>query len=63
MGDAEKDRLGPIKGGYAIGMRANIPVHEMQDHGEQYAEVIKATGNCLSDKLDAEAASRVLSGK
>ena len=63
MGDAAKDGLGPIKGGYAIGMEADIPSYEMQDHGDAYVDIIKTTGNCLSDKLNAEAANRVLSGK
>ena len=63
MGDAAKDGLGPIKGGYAIGMQADIPSYEMQDNGDQYGNVIVNAGKCLSDKLNAEAASRVLSGK
>ncbi|MBF8268949.1 MAG: hypothetical protein HW386_658 [Gammaproteobacteria bacterium] len=63
MGDAAKDGLGKIKGGYAIGMQADLQSYEMQDHGDGYGDVIKTTGNCLSDKLNAEAANRVLSGK
>jgi hypothetical protein len=63
MGDAAKDGLGPIKGGYAIGMQADLASYEMQDFGDQYGDVIKNTGDCLSDKLNAEAAARVLSGK
>ena len=63
MGDAAKDGLGPIKGGYAIGMQANLESYEMQDFGDGYGEVITSTGTCLNDKLNAEAASRVLSGK
>lgn len=63
MGDAAKDGLGPIKGGYAIGMRASLPSYEMQEHGDLYGEMIKTTGNCLSDKLNAEAAARIMSGK
>ena len=63
MGDAEKDGLGPIKGGYAIGMSASLPSYELQEQGDVYGEKIRMTGECLSDKLNADAASRVLSGK
>ncbi len=63
MGDAEKDGLGMIKGGYAIGMKAALPGYELQDYGDQYGGVIKLVGQCLADKLDKEAASRVLSGR
>ena len=61
MGNASKDGLGPIKGGYAIGMEEVIPSYEMQDHGYKYSDVVKATGTCLADKLNAEAAAKVLS--
>jgi hypothetical protein len=63
MGDAAKDGLGPIKGGYAIGMQADLESFEMQDFGDQYGDIIKNTGTCLSDKFNAEAASRVMSRK
>ena len=63
MGDAAKDGLGPIKGGYAIGMKAAIPSYEMQDYGDKYSKIINKTGTCLSDKLNEEAAARLLSGK
>lgn len=63
MGDAEKDGLGMIKGGYAIGMKAALPSYELQDYGDLYGGVVKLVGQCLADKLDKEAASRVLSGR
>jgi len=63
MGDAAKDGLGNLKGGYAIGMQADLASYEMQEAGDSYSQVIQTTGTCLSDKLNAEAASRVLSGK
>lgn len=63
MGDAAKDGLGPIKGGYAIGMKESIPSYEMQEYGDKYSKIIKSTGTCLSDKFNEEAAQRLLSGK
>ena len=63
MGDAAKDGLGPIKGGYAIGMEASIPSYEMQEYGDKYSKIINTTATCLSDKLNEEAAERLLSGK
>lgn len=63
MGDAQKDGLGPIKGGYMIGMKAKLRSYEMQDHGEFYGDKISTTSTCLSDKLNAEAAQKVLSGQ
>ena len=63
MGDAAKDGLGPIKGGYAIGMKASIPSYEMQEYGDRYSKIIETTATCLSDKFNEEAAARLLSGK
>ena len=63
MGDAKKDGLGLIKGGYAIGMKAAMPSYELQEYGDFYGDVIKSTGQCLTDKSNSEAASKVLSKK
>lgn len=63
MGDAAKDGLGLLKGGYAIGMRVSLPSYELQEHGDGYGNIIRDTGQCLSDKTNREAAGRVLSGK
>lgn len=63
MGDAAKDGLGMIKGGYAIGMKAALPSYELQEYGDLYGDVVKLAGQCLADKLDKEAANRVLSGR
>ncbi|MFQ5660583.1 MAG: hypothetical protein ACE5GZ_09155 [Gammaproteobacteria bacterium] len=63
MGDAKKDGLGMIKGGYAIGMKAALPSYELQEQGDLYGGIVKTTGQCLTDKTDKEAAERVLSGR
>jgi len=63
MGDAKKDGLGLIKGGYAIGMKAAMPSYQLQEYGGFYSEVINSTGQCLTDKFNSEAAAKVLSRK
>jgi hypothetical protein len=61
MGDAQSDGMGLIKSGYAVGMKADLPTYELMDLGDIYSSAINATGKCLSDKLNIDAAKNFLS--
>ena len=61
MADASKDGLGLSNTGYLIGQKADLPSSEMSAIGTLYGDVLSDTAGCLSDKLNREAAGRVLS--
>ena len=61
MGDSESDGMGIMKSGYAIGMRAELPTHEIMDAGDMYNAAVTATGKCLIEKFDIQAAKNFLS--
>ncbi len=61
MGDAESDGMGIMKSGYAIGMRAELPMYELMDAGDMYNAAVTATGKCLIEKFNIEAAKNFLS--
>lgn len=61
MGDAESDGMGIMKSGYAIGMRAELPTHEIMDAGDMYNAAVTATGKCLIEKFNIEVAKNFLS--
>lgn len=63
MGDAGKDGMGLLKSGYAVGMKADLPGKELKDTGDVYGEAVSAAGKCLAEKIDIEAAKRLLSTK
>ncbi|MGK0298088.1 MAG: hypothetical protein ACI9XC_001706 [Gammaproteobacteria bacterium] len=61
MGDAQSDGMGLMKSGYAVGMKADMPTYELMDLGDIYSSAVNATGKCLSDKLNIDAAKNFLS--
>lgn len=61
MGDAQSDGMGLMQSGYAVGMKADLPTYEMMDYGDIYGSTIAATGKCLADKFNIEAAKDFLS--
>lgn len=63
MGDSEKDGMGLLKSGYAVGMKADMPTYELQEHGDIYRTAVDTAGQCLSDKINIEAAKNLLSRK
>lgn len=63
MGDSAKDGMGLMKSGYAVGMRAELSDYEFTDTGDTYGNAVNATGKCLSEKINIEAAKNFLSGK
>ena len=63
MGDASKDGMGLLKSGYSVGMKADLPSYELQAHGDVYGTAISTTGQCLSDKMNKEAASKLLGSR
>ncbi len=63
MGDAKSDGMGLMESGYAIGMKAKLPTYELQRYGDSFSIAIDSTGQCLVDKTDEEAASRLISGR
>ena len=60
MGDSEKDGMGLLKSGYAIGMKADMPNYELNEHGDIYSSAIDTTGQCLADKINIESARQLL---
>jgi hypothetical protein len=63
MGDAQSDGMGLMKSGYAVGMKADLPSYELMDMGDIYGSAVTASGTCLSDKLNINAAKNFLSRK
>ena len=63
MGDAAKDGMGLLKSGYAVGMKADLPTYELQESGDIYSAAVDTVGQCLSDKINIEAAKKLLSKK
>lgn len=63
MGDSAKDGMGLMKSGYSVGMRAELSDYEFTDTGDTYGNAVNATGKCLSEKINIEAAKNFLSGK
>jgi hypothetical protein len=63
MGDAAKDGMGLMKSGYAVGMKADLSSFEFTETGDVYGNAVNATGKCLSEKINIEAAKNFLSGK
>lgn len=61
MAEAAKDGLGLANTGYLIGQKADISGGEMAETGEFYGDEVTNTAKCLADKLNREAAGRVLS--
>jgi len=61
MGDAASDGMGMMKSGYAVGMKADLSKYEFSETGDVYGSAITATGKCLSDKINIEAAKNFLS--
>ena len=61
MGDGQSDGMGMMKSGYSVGMKPDLPKFEMVEVGEVYGGAIETVGNCLSDKLDIDAAKNFLS--
>lgn len=63
MGDAAQDGMGTLKSGYAIGLKAALPGYELRENGRAYSSAVEKAGKCLADKIDMEAARRLLSSK
>jgi hypothetical protein len=63
MGNAAEDGMGNLKSGYAIGLKAALPGYELRENGRAYSDAVEKTGKCLADKIDMEAARRLLSSK
>jgi hypothetical protein len=63
MGNAAKDGMGTLKSGYAIGLKAALPGYELRENGRAYSDAVEKAGKCLADKIDMEAARRLLSSK
>jgi hypothetical protein len=61
MAEAGKDGVGLTNSGYLIGQKADLPGSEMSAIGTLYGDLLSGTTKCLSDKLNREAAGRVLS--
>jgi hypothetical protein len=61
MGDSQSDGMGLMSSGYAVGMKADLPTYELMDYGDIYSSAVTATGKCLADKLNIDAAKNFLS--
>lgn len=63
MGDAQSDGMGLLKSGYAVGMKADMPGRVLRETGDVYGSAVDAAGRCLAEKINIEAARRLLSTK
>jgi hypothetical protein len=61
MGDAQSDGMGLLQSGYAVGMKADLPTYDLMDLGDIYGSAVSATGQCLANKLNIDAAKNFLS--
>ena len=61
MGDSQSDGMGLMSSAYAVGMKADLPTYELMDYGDIYSSPVAATGKCLADKLNIDAAKNFLS--